>query len=110
MARSRKATQTVKAGDPAPPATLVIFGGAGDLSRRLLTPALVNLTRDRLIGEDLAIFIVSRGTDEGIVDLLQEHLDLQDGATKAAWTMRCKKIAYLQGELGSNPAEGEMTP
>ena len=52
----------------------------------------------------------SRGTDEGIVDLLQEHLDLQDGATKAAWTMRCKKIAYLQGELGSNPAEGEMTP
>ncbi len=99
MARSRKATQTVKAGDPAPPATLVIFGGAGDLSRRLLTPALVNLTRDRLIGEDLAIFIVSRGTDEGIVDLLQEHLDLQDGATKAAWTMRCKKIAYLQGEF-----------
>lgn len=95
MARPAKITP----GDPAPPATLVIFGGAGDLSRRLLTPALVNLTRDGLIGDDLDILVVSRGPDEGIQDQLAEHLDLDNKATKTAWTIRRKRIAYMQGEF-----------
>ena len=34
---------------PAPPATLVIFGVTGDLARRLLVPALVNLRHEDLI-------------------------------------------------------------
>ncbi len=89
----------VAPGDPAPPATLVIFGGAGDLSRRLLMPALVNLTRDGLIGDDLDILVVSRGPDEGIQDQLAEHLDLSDRAIKAAWALRRKGIAYHQGEF-----------
>ncbi|WP_019831496.1 glucose-6-phosphate dehydrogenase [Sphingomonas sp. PR090111-T3T-6A] len=95
MARPAK----IAPGDPAPPATLVIFGGAGDLSRRLLTPALVNLTRDGLIGDDLDILVVSRGPDEGIQDQLAEHLDLGDKATKAAWATRRKRIVYFQGEF-----------
>jgi glucose-6-phosphate 1-dehydrogenase len=92
-------TPTVTPGDPAPPATLVIFGGVGDLSRRLLTPALVNLTRDGLIGADLAIIVVSRGPDEQFEKELEEHLDLTDKATKAAWATRCKKLSYFQGEF-----------
>ncbi len=92
-------TAKIAPGDPAPPATLVIFGGAGDLSRRLLTPALVNLTRDGLIGDDLDILVVSRGPDEGIQDQLAEHLDLADKATKAAWAVRRKRVAYFQGEF-----------
>jgi len=95
MARTAK----IAPGDPAPPATLVIFGGAGDLSRRLLTPALVNLTRDGLIGDELDILVVSRGPDEGIQDQLAEHLDLTDRATKAAWAIRRKRIVYFQGEF-----------
>ncbi|MDH7640802.1 glucose-6-phosphate dehydrogenase [Sphingomonas oryzagri] len=106
MARGKKAPATVKPGEPAPPATLVIFGGAGDLSRRLLTPALVNLTRDGLIGDDLAILVVSRGPDEGIQQQLAQHLDLADKATKAAWAKRCRKIAYFQGEF-DDPATYE---
>jgi glucose-6-phosphate 1-dehydrogenase len=97
--------KTVKPGDPAPPATLAIFGGAGDLSRRLLTPALVNLTRDGLIGDDLDILVVSRGPDEGIGDQLAEHLD-SDKATKAAWARRRRKLAYFQGEF-DDPAAYE---
>ncbi len=107
MARSpSKAPKTVQAGEPAPAATLVIFGGAGDLSRRLLAPALVNLTRDGLIGDDLAILVVSRGPDEGIRDQLEEHLDLADKATKAAWAKRRAKIDYYQGEF-DDPATYE---
>ena len=86
-------------GDPAPPATLVIFGGAGDLSRRLLTPAIVNLTRDGLIGDDLDILVVSRGPDGGITEQLAEHLDLADKTTKAAWATRVKRVTYFQGEF-----------
>ncbi|WBO21898.1 glucose-6-phosphate dehydrogenase [Sphingomonas abietis] len=102
MAKQPKITP----GDPAPAATLVIFGGAGDLSRRLLTPALVNLTREGLIGEALDLLVVSRGPDEGIQQQLSEHLDLADKATKAAWAKRCKKLSYFQGEF-DDPANFE---
>ena len=40
---------------PAPSATLVIFGVTGDLARRLLVPALVNLRREGLISDELEI-------------------------------------------------------
>ena len=34
------------------PCVLVIFGGTGDLTRRLLIPALRNLRRDGLLAEN----------------------------------------------------------
>ena len=40
---------------PAPPCVLVIFGGTGDLTRRLLMPALRNLRRDGLLAENFAL-------------------------------------------------------
>lgn len=89
-------------GEPAPPATFVIFGGAGDLSKRLLMPALVNLTREGLIGEEFDILIASRGpgTDRDIRKQLTEHLDLKDKATKAAWKVREGRIRYFQLDFG----------
>ncbi len=41
---------------PAPPCTLVIFGGGGDLTKRLLAPALYNLAGSGLLSDDLKIF------------------------------------------------------
>jgi glucose-6-phosphate 1-dehydrogenase len=106
MARKPKAPV---AGNPAPAATFVIFGGAGDLSRRLLTPAIVNLTRDGLIGTDLDILVVSHGADEGIVNQLAEHLDLSDKDTKAAWAKRKGRIAYVQAEFDDPQAFTALT-
>jgi len=106
MAASAGRGGRVAPGDPAPPATLVIFGGAGDLSRRLLTPALVNLTRDGLIGDDLDILVVSHGEDEGIQDQLAEHLELDDADIAAAWKRRRPRIAYHQGNF-DDPATYE---
>ncbi|USI72417.1 glucose-6-phosphate dehydrogenase [Sphingomonas morindae] len=93
------ATGAPKAGAPAPAASLVIFGGAGDLSRRLLMPAIVNLTRDGLIGDDLDILIVSHGegSDKAIRKQLTEHLALKDKGIKAAWKKREPRIRYFQG-------------
>ncbi len=48
-------------GEPLPqPCTLVIFGGAGDLSRRKLIPALYNLALDGLLPAQFAVLAFSR--------------------------------------------------
>jgi len=43
-----------------PPCTLVIFGASGDLTRRLLAPAIAHLSRDGAISPDFAIIGVAR--------------------------------------------------
>ncbi len=43
-----------------PPCTMVIFGASGDLTRRLLAPALAHLSRDGAISPDFAIVGVAR--------------------------------------------------
>ncbi len=50
----------------APAATLVVFGITGDLSHRLLMPALINMTSSGLVGDDLSVIGIGRseGDDE----------------------------------------------
>ena len=43
-----------------PPCTFVIFGASGDLTRRLLAPAIAHLSRDGAISSDFAIIGISR--------------------------------------------------
>src|SRR5438067_1179778 len=51
---------------PAPACILVIFGAAGDLTKRLLLPALYNLRRSKLLPREFAVIGVARAakTDE----------------------------------------------
>jgi hypothetical protein len=44
----------------APPCTLVIFGGAGDLTKRLLMPAIYNLSRAKLLPDGFLIIGLDR--------------------------------------------------
>ncbi|HEX3676816.1 MAG TPA: hypothetical protein VHU79_05420, partial [Sphingomicrobium sp.] len=44
----------------APPCTVVIFGASGDLTKRLLVPALYNLRRAQLLLEHFALIGVAR--------------------------------------------------
>src|SRR5689334_77404 len=46
---------------PADPSSFVIFGASGDLTHRLLVPALYNLAADGLLPHDFAIIGVARG-------------------------------------------------
>jgi len=57
---------------PAPPTTLVIFGAMGDLTRRLLMPALTNMTRLGMIGEDFSVLGI--GIEPGDDDTLRTAL------------------------------------
>jgi glucose-6-phosphate 1-dehydrogenase len=60
-------------GQQAPPCVMVIFGAAGDLTKRLLIPALYNLARTGLISDRFHLLGVDRGElgEEGF----RAHLD-----------------------------------
>src|ERR1700746_2627995 len=55
---NRRQTQTPA--HQAPPCALVIFGAGGDLTRRLLMPAIYNLAKAKLLSERFAIIAVDR--------------------------------------------------
>ncbi|WP_419825393.1 glucose-6-phosphate dehydrogenase [Sphingomonas sp.] len=107
---ARGGSARIAPGDPAPAATIVIFGGAGDLARRLLAPALVNLTRDRLVGDDLDVLVVSHGesSDEAVRERLAEHLDGDDADAAKAWKTLSARIRYFQADFGDAAAFGRL--
>lgn len=99
---------------PAPPLTFVIFGAAGDLTRRLLIPTLINMTRSGLVGEDLRILGI--GIETGGVDMLLERLesflktsgDMDDPERQAAWQSLRKRISYISGDFTQNAVYKEI--
>ena len=81
---------------PAPPATLVIFGGSGDLTRRLLVPAIANLCNDGLIGSDF--HIIGIGSRDGDDEMLRGLLD--EFAPKGeCWDSLRSRVTYMSGDF-----------
>ncbi len=87
----------------APPCALVIFGATGDLTRRLLMPALGNLKRDGLLSENFALIgLASREIgDEGFRNHLREGMEhFKAGGGGAAIDWFAKRAYYLGGKFG----------
>ena len=87
---------------PAPPCTLVIFGATGDLTRRLLMPALRNLRRDGLLPDDFALVgVASRDIgDDGFRDRLRKGMEQFKGGNGPAdidWFL--ERSRYLAGKF-----------
>jgi glucose-6-phosphate 1-dehydrogenase len=88
-----------------PPATLVIFGASGDLTRRLLAPAIAHLSRDGSISPDFAIIGLAR-TPYSDGDFRRR---LEEGAREFTPREQGRPgelpavIRYLNGDFG-NPA------
>jgi glucose-6-phosphate 1-dehydrogenase len=93
---------------PGDPCVLVIFGAAGDLTKRLLAPALCNLRRARQLPEEFAVIGVSRNDmdDETFRRDLGAGLRESGGAADAAWTWLAGRLYHLQGEF-TDPAAYE---
>jgi len=92
---------------PAPPCTLVIFGGAGDLTKRLLIPSIYNLAAAGLLPENFAIIGVARAdkNDESFrADLTEE---IKSFATAKVdddiWQNLVSRIYYLRGNFDERP-------
>ena len=99
-------SSTPKAG----PCAMVIFGGGGDLTKRLVTPALYNLATTGLLPDDFAILGVdhSDGTDEGWRDSLSEMMQGFVGGSGEfdpakidveAWDWLKSRMFYLKGDF-----------
>jgi len=87
---------------PAPPCTLVIFGGAGDLTKRLLLPALYNLRRSGLLPDKFALVGVARTdmTTESFQAELGKGLDqfgVEIKAKEKDWFL--SRISYVRGSF-----------
>src|SRR5438309_1342737 len=95
----------------APPCTLVIFGAGGDLTKRLLMPAIYNLAKDKLLSEKFAIIAVDRTPKpiEAYRDYLAEGIrsfvsDTASGPTTEpfdgqAWEFLASRITHFAGDL-----------
>ncbi|MBB3945385.1 glucose-6-phosphate 1-dehydrogenase [Rhizobium skierniewicense] len=99
---------------PAPPVALVIFGATGDLTRRLLIPSLINLTRSGLVGDDLHILGVGiePGDDAMLVERLDSFLSGLGGAEPVsadqAWLRLKQRISYISGDFTKDEIYAEI--
>jgi glucose-6-phosphate 1-dehydrogenase len=87
---------------PPPPCTLVIFGATGDLTRRLLMPALRNMHRDGLLPRDFALLgVASRDIgDDGFRDHLRKGMQEFKGGTGGSdidWFL--ERTCYVSGKF-----------
>ena len=86
------------------PASIVIFGAKGDLTRRKLVPALFNLFLTNHLPEIFTIFCVDYlvvTPDDFHQDLLQgvNQFSRSGKADDAAWAKFAARIQYLQGDF-----------
>ena len=96
---------------PAPDCTLVIFGATGDLTHRLLMPALYNLARWKLLPARFAILGVSRSAmssqdyradlTERVRGFITKKGGEAGGGTfdEAVWSGLADRISYMPGDL-----------
>jgi glucose-6-phosphate 1-dehydrogenase len=67
---------TVTSPRPGDPCIMVIFGGAGDLTKRKLIPALCNLAEQKFLAQEFAVVVVSSAdySDEAFRQRLSEDI------------------------------------
>jgi glucose-6-phosphate 1-dehydrogenase len=106
---NRRQTQTPA--HQAPPCTLVIFGAGGDLTKRLLMPAIYNLSKAKLLSDKFAIIAVDRTPKpvEDFRDYLAEGIrsfvsDTASGPAtepfdKESWEFVASRITHFAGDL-----------
>ncbi len=95
-----KALAIATSGRAAPPATIVIFGAAGDLTKRLLVPALYNLAKSGALSDKLAIVGVDHN-DRSTEDWIHTLSELRDPKTLDAntWSWLTSRMQFLQGDF-----------
>ncbi len=90
---------------------MVIFGATGDLTKRLVVPALYNLLRTKLLPEEFVLVGVARGAGtaeswrDGLYAMLKSFVRIRgaefdvDAIDEAVWQRLTKKMVYVQGDL-----------
>jgi glucose-6-phosphate 1-dehydrogenase len=96
---------------PAPPATLVIFGAHGDLTKRLLMPSLYNLASGKLLDDKFHVIGVdlADGDDDewrnGLTATMQEFTKDPNAEfyvkqiDESAWGWVTQRLTYLKADF-----------
>jgi glucose-6-phosphate 1-dehydrogenase len=86
---------------PAGPCAMVVFGAAGDLTKRKLVPALYNLAKERLLPENFAVVGVSVDDlgEDSFREQVTQFLDKEDRSL-ASWKWFNERIHYERGDFG----------
>ena len=97
-------------GHQAPPATLTIFGAAGDLTKRLVVPALYNLVRAGKLPDGFAIIGVdiadqtTEGWRQSLTDMMHSFArdragNFQEAIDEQAWSWLTRRMCYVRGDF-----------
>jgi glucose-6-phosphate 1-dehydrogenase len=109
LPQTTPATQKAAVADPG---VIIIFGAAGDLTKRKLMPALYNLLGDRLLSEEFAIVGVARTelSDAAFRERLQDEMtELAPNAQDASlWDWIYKRLYYLSGDFQDPDLYGRL--
>jgi glucose-6-phosphate 1-dehydrogenase len=98
---------------PAEPCAMVIFGASGDLTKRLLVPALYNLARTKVLPENFALIGVSRGDmkpgdwAKDLHDFLQATLK-GEAVDEEAWSRLAKAMIYVAGDVTADKLYADL--
>jgi glucose-6-phosphate 1-dehydrogenase len=105
---------------PADPCAMVIFGAGGDLTKRLVMPALYNLAHSKVLPENFALIGIGHaaGTSEQWRDSLYAMLKTFVGNTaaefdvdsidEAAWTRLAERMTYISGDFTKPEVYGRI--
>jgi len=99
-----KTAAKVRPGHPAPPATLVIFGAGGDLTRRLVVPALYHLVQAGKLSDEFAVIGVDHN-DRTTEQWRQSLTKTMQASTQAAgidaqaWSWLVQRMRYMRGDF-----------
>ncbi len=90
-------------GQPAGPCAMVIFGAAGDLTKRKLIPALYNLAKSQLLPQEFAILGVARTPMTSEDFRRKMSRDIREFATEPVepglWEWFVERMHYLPGNF-----------
>jgi len=92
---------TLKTGRQADPCTMIIFGASGDLTKRLLVPALYNLKHAKLLPDGFRLIGVARSehpNDAFREDFTKSIKDFATGpVVTEEWDDLVSRVSYLSG-------------
>jgi len=109
-----------RAAPPADPCAMVLFGAGGDLTKRLVVPALYNLARTGVLPEQFALIgvdVAAGNTDswrENLYGMLQSFVGNAtasfaiDRIDEAAWQRLARSMCYLQGDMTQGELYGKI--
>src|SRR5882672_399718 len=103
---------TTEKSHPNPPCIMVIFGAAGDLTKRKLIPALYNLKKSNLLSDNFAVIGVARAEfgDEEFRSRLGDDMNkfATEDVDAQTWSWLAERLYYLHGDFNDDQTFAQL--